>query len=210
MKKPESVNICYIRIDALYRNYFLAKHGTPAVFSPSSELASIVRNELVDNPMMKMQTCSIQLSFSDMAFNYKDKGQAIDAEVYTPKEEERDEFVAIVIPEEVRHFSGMIATTPTWQLNLHGSRRFRETVKVDFWRDFRNFQRDCIERALLLGETAGTEDIVSEFMTMYNIPMSLYENMLRYERRERTNALSKIEKRRTQLKNMTGNTFLYT
>ncbi len=210
MKKPKTVNICYIRIDDLYRNYFVAKHGSPAVFAPSSQLAAIVRNNLMDNPMMCAQSDGLHLSFSNLAFNYKDKGQILDAAVHMPCDEERHQFVTITLPDEVRRFSEIINTSYTWQLNRFGARRFREEVKTDFWREFRNFQRDCIERAQLMGETVGTEDIVSDFMTMYNIPMALYENMLRYERRERANALSKIEKRRMQLKNRTGNSYLYT
>lgn len=206
----ESLNVCYLRIDPLYRNYFIAKHGSPAVFSPSSELASVLRNNLMDNPTLGVQTESIQLSFSNLAFNYKSKGQAVDAKVHTPKDEEREHFVAILMPDEVRRFSGMVPTSPSWQLNLHGSRRFREVVKIDFWREYRRFASDCTARAQLLGESVTTEDIISEFMTMFGIPMSLYENMLRYERRERASALSKIEQRRGQYEKMTGNQFLYT
>lgn len=210
MKKPESVNICYIRIDALYRNYFLAKHGTPAVFSPSSELAAIIRDNLMDNPFMRAQSDGLHLSFSDLAFNYKEKGRILDADVHMPDESERDQFVAINIPDEVRRFAGIIKTGPTWQLNRFGARRFREEVKTSFWREFRNFERDCVERGQLNGEAAGLEDIVSDFMTMFNIPMSLYENMLRYERRERNTSATKIEKRREVIKNLTGNNYLYT
>lgn len=213
-EKPEymkkEINVCYIRIDDLYRNYFIAKHGSPAVFSPSSELASIVRNNLMDNPMMSAQSDGMHLSFSDLAFNYKTNGQAVDASVHLPSDEERRLFVSIAIPDEVHRFSGMVKTSPAWQLNRLGCRRFREAVKADFWREYRNFSNDCIVRSHLTGESVTTEDIISEFMTMFNIPMSLYENMLRYERRERASALSKIEKRRMQYEKQTGNRFLYT
>lgn len=206
----KEINVCYIRIDDLYRNYFIAKHGTPAVFSPSSELASILRTELVNNPTLEAQSKSMHLSYSDLAFNYKEKGAATDAVVCQPSEEERRYFVPVILPDEVRKFSEIVPTSNTWQLNVHGSRRFRELVKLDFWREYRSFSNDCIVRSHLTGESVTTEDIISEFMTMFNIPMSLYENMLRYERRERASALSKIEKRRTQYEKLTGNNFLYT
>lgn len=208
MKKD--FNICYIRIDDLYRNYFIAKHGSPAVFSPSSELASIVRNNLMDNPDMAAQSDGLHLSFSDLAFNYKTKGQAIDADVHLPQDDERCKFVAISIPEEVHRFSGMTQTSHSWQLNRLGCRKFRDAVKVEFWNEYRNFSSDCLVRSHLTGESVTTEDIISEFMTMFNIPMSLYENMLRYERRERATALNKIEKRRAQYETQTGNKFMYT
>ena len=208
--KEEKINVCYIRVDDLYRNFFIAKHGSPAVFSPSSELASILRTELVNNPMLESLSTSMHLSYSDLAFNYKTKGAAIDAKVCQPTEEEKAFFVPVVIPDEVRKFSGMMNTSNTWQLNVHGARRFREAIKQEFWREFRNFFSDCMQRAKLNEENTGTEDIVSDFMTMFNVPMSLYENMLRYERRERASSLDKIEKRRAKYEHITGNTFLYT
>lgn len=204
------INVCYIRIDDLYRNFFIAKHGTPAVFSPSSELESILRSELVNNPLLESLSTSMHLSYNDIAFNYNVKGVAIDANVCKPTDEERAYFVPVVIPEEVRKFSGMMKTSNTWQLNVHGARRFREAVKQEFWREFRNFYSDCMQRAKLNDENIGTEDIVSDFMTIFNIPMSLYENMLRYERRERSSSMCKIEKRRAKYEQITGNSFLYT
>ena len=209
MKKE--FNVCYIRLPELYRDYFRTKFGNPAIFSPSSEMQFLLRTQLVNNPTLrKQETTRNTMSFSDRAFNYASKGQAIDATICMPCEEEREEFVAVLIPEEVVHYNSVVPTSDTWQMTANGVRRLRELIKEDFWRELSRFSEECNYRARISGEKVTREEIVSDFITMYNIPMTSYENFLRYETRHRVSAANDIEKKRNALEVQTGNRFTYT
>lgn len=208
MKKD--FNVCYIRLPELYRDYFRTKFGNPAIFSPSSEMQFLLRTQLMNNPMLGKQTYKTAMSYSDKAFNYTSKGQAVDAEICMPSQAERDEFVAVLIPEEVTRYNGTMQTSDTWQITDHGARRLRELVKEDFWRELSRFSEECNYRARISGEKVTREEIVSDFITMYNVPMTSYENFLRYETRHRASAASSIEKKRNALEMQTGNKFMYT
>lgn len=206
----QQFNVCYIRLPELYREYFRTRFGNPAIFSPSSEMQFLLRSQLMNNPTLGKQTYKTAMSYCDRAFNYKTKGQAVDAAVYTPAEEEKSEFVAILMPEEVVRYNRMATTSDTWQITDHGARRFRELVKEDFWRELSRFSEECNYRARCTGEKVTREEIVSDFITMYDVPMTSYENLLRYETRHRATQASNIEKRRNALEMQTGNRFMYT
>lgn len=204
------INVCYIRLSELYRNYFKTRFGSPAIFSLSSEMSAVLRSHLTNNPTLARQTIRAASSFSDLAFNYKEKGTVIDADVFVPSEEEKMEFVAIVIPEEVCHYNGVVQTSNTWQPTEFGTKRLREIIKEEFWREYQKFSDDCYYRGSITGEKITREDIISEFMTQYNIPMKSYENLLRYETRHRKEMEKKIEKKRSMMEKFTGNNFIYT
>ena len=207
----ESLNVCYVRIPEMYRNYFRTKYGVPAVFAPYSPMQCLLRRHLINNPTLaKQQLTRAAMSYSDRAFNYATKGSAIDAQVSMPAPEEKEEFVAILIPSEATHYNTVVATSDTWQLTANGARSFRELVKEDFWCELSRFAEDCNYRARLAGEKVTREEILSDFITMYNVPMTCYENLLRYETRHRVSATTHIEKKRNALETQTGNRFMYT
>ena len=124
--------------------------------------------------------------------------------------EEKEEFVAILMPSQATHYNTVVATSDTWQLTANGARSFRELVKEDFWCELSRFTEDCNYRARLAGEKVTREEILSDFITMYNVPMTCYENLLRYETRHRVSATTHIEKKRNALETQTGNRFMYT
>lgn len=207
----EQFNVCYVRLSDLYRNYFRTKFGVPAIFAPSSEMMGLMRSQLVNNPTLEKQQLTRQaMSYSDRAFNYNTKGQALDIEVARPDEGEKEEFASILIPAQVTHYNAVISTSDTWQLTANGARRLRELIKEDFWRELSRFTEECNYRARINGEKVTREEIVSDFITMYNIPMTSYENFLRYETRHRVASASNIEKKRNALEERTGNRFMYT
>lgn len=207
----QQFNVCYIRLPELYREYFRTRFGNPAIFSPSSEMQFLLRSQLVNNPTLcRQEKTRNVMSFCDKAFNYKTKGQAVDAQVCMPDDAERGEFVAILIPEQVAHYNAITPTSDTWQVTANGVRRLRELIKEDFWRELSRFSEECNYRARITGEKVTREEIVSDFITMYNVPMTSYENFLRYETRHRVSAASNIEKKRNALEMQTGNRFMYT
>lgn len=208
-KKTESPkeHVMYVRLSLYYINYLTTRYGNPVMFPSMMPLSQYVERYLVNNPTMCRLT---PFSFSETAFNYKEQNSLFHVNAYLPEKEARDEFVAIVMPAELIRNGTIVNPTSTWQLSAPGTVQFRKQVTRDFWMSFSQFHDDCQHRAQRLNDKVTTEDIVTDFITIHNIEMSEYENMLRYWRRNRNRMKDEIEERRNRLEAQTGNVFCYT
>ena len=206
----ENFNVCYIRIGEMYRTYLTSKYGTPVITPANSRLTMLLNSQLVHNPLLKKQKAGVQDSYSELAFNYRKKGSVFDVDICCPTDDEREDYVPVVIPAEVLMYNKSVATSNTWQISMNGARKFRTIIEQEFWSDLWNFMYDCRVYANAHAEKVTKESIISDFMIMHGIPMSLYENLIRYEKRKRIASVSDIEKRREMMEQQTGRLFMYT
>lgn len=206
----EKFNVCYIRIGEMYRAYVTSKYGNPVITPVNSQLTMLMNSQLVHNPLLKRQKAGVQDSYCEVAFNYQKKGSVFDVDICCPANDEREDYVPVVIPAEVLMYNKCVATSNTWQISMNGARRFRSIIEQEFWSDLWGFMYDCRAYANAHSEKVTKESIISDFMIMHGIPMSLYENLIRYEKRKRTASVNDIEKRRETMEQQTGRLFMYT
>lgn len=200
-------NVMYVRLSRYYINYLTTRYGNPVLFPAMIPISQYVDRFLVNNPTMCRLT---PFSFSNAAFHHKEQNPLFTINAYLPDKEERSEFVAIVIPDEVYRNGSVVNTSNTWQLSAPGAVQFRKQVKRDFWIAFSQFYDDCMHRAQRLGDKVTIENAITDFISIYNIEMKEFENMVRYWGRLRNQMQNEIEKRRDRLEAQTGNVFVYT
>lgn len=207
-KKKSENNFCYVRVSEYYGCFYKTKYGgEPIVFPEDDPLRIILEENLCPNPELK---CITPHSFSELAFDYTSKGQMLDAKVEVPDKSEYKDFIRVEIPETVYRRGIRKRTSDSWQLCREGANRFRKQIKRGFWSACMEFIDECRKRAQAMGETVTLESCISDFMMIYDIPMSHFENMVRSEQRYRQKLLPEINKKRGALEEMTGNVFIYT
>lgn len=207
-KEETGKRICYVRMREYYGCFFKTKYGgEPIIFSEDEALGVIVEQNIVQNPDLRMLTRD---SYSWLAFNYEQEGKVFDIDIATPLPEEKEEFVGIAFPETVYRRGGASKTSGNWQLSKKGVKMLREQMKKEFWLDCREFITSCKNHAKAIGETFTIEDSISDFMQMYNIPMSHFDNLIRNEQRIRKNLPAETGKQRDLYEQNTGNVFIYT
>lgn len=200
--------VCYLRVSAYFQEYLKIKYGGFPIRFPEVHPASVIlETRISQNPSLKALDIN---GYCSAAFNYKRVGKVFDIEIGTPAPDEREEFIPICLPESVQRFGGMVRTSDNWQLTQKGSKQLRKIIKREFWTDCLLFVDECFARARVTGENVTKEDAVADFMTIYEIPMEHYENMITYERRERKNIGRDIEDKRDRLEEQSTNRFFYT
>lgn len=209
-KKEPSINpnVMYVRLSKHYIQYLKTKYGDPILFPIMSPLNLCIERYLVNNPTMKELTT---FSYSELAMNptacHDDISYACIPQL-TYKE--RLEYVAVVIPNELIRPSRIINTSSTWQLSAVGAKMFRKQVKRDFWICLSNFYDDCRYRSQRMNFSLTFEDVVSDFITLYNIGMENFDNIIRGWRRIRYDIKNEVENHRDYLENKTDRSFFYT
>lgn len=198
---------CFLKVPDYQKKYLEIRYGSPVCFPQASMMQLYLRRYLVRNSTMKRIT---DFSCSSAAFNRNTSIPTIFTEYQPIKDEERAEFVEIEIPDEVMYGNKMVKVDKFFQLNPQGTRLLRKEIKNEFWMAFSQFRDECIFRASRIKETAYTEDIMSDFMNMYNIDIKNFETLLRNWRRMRTFIIGNIENKREELEDKSGNVFLYT
>ena len=200
-------NVVYVRLSKYYISFLTTRYGSPVMFPTMNPVNQCLERYLVNNPTLGHIT---PFSFSEQAFQYKENNPLFTADVYVPEYEVRSEYIGIVMPNEIYRNGTLINTSNTWQLSSVGAVQVRKQIKREFWMAFSQIYDDCVYRASRLGEKVTTENIATDFISLYNIEMSEYENMMRYWRRFRDQLNGEIEDRREHLENKTGNIFAYT
>lgn len=203
----EKNHTCFLKVTDYQKKYLEMRYGSPVCFPQTSMMQLYLRRYLVKNSTMKRIT---DFSCSSAAFNRTTSTPTIFTEYQPIKDEERAEFVEIKIPDEVMYGNKMVKVDKFFQLNPQGTRLLRKEIKNEFWMAFSQFRDECIFRASRINETAYTEDIMSDFMNMYNIDIKNFETLLRNWRRMRTFIIGNIENKREELEDKSGNVFLYT
>lgn len=207
-KEPSNKpNVMYVRLSSHFIQFLKTRYGTPALFPTVSTLSLCVERYLVNNPTMAEIT---PFSYSEAAFHQKPDDGLFSINAPCLTDEQRSEFVAVVIPSEIIRPGGAVKTSSTWQLSSAGAKMFRRQVKRDFWVYFSNFYDECRYRAQRMNETATFEDIASDFLTIHGIGMNEYDKIKRSWLRIRHEIKNEIENHRALLEEQTNRAFYYT
>lgn len=202
--------VCYIRMSEYFKRFYIVKYGGEPVRFPENHTLQVVLEEnLCENRDLRLLT---KECFSRMAFHYDRDGKIFDLDIACPDEDRKSEYLEVCIPDMIYNRRGLPKqTSDCWQLNKTGAERFRFAIKNEFWSDCIDFIRDCKARGAAIGEDVTIENAMSDFMLMYDIPMSHYESMLKAERRARLHSRPDEAKKKHQLlEEKTGNVFIYT
>lgn len=200
--------VIYVRLNEYLKNFFEMKYGFDgALFYEGHPIRLILETKLVDNPTLKSLT---PFCFSEVAYNYDSNMKVIDANVSVPDADSKDDYLAVIIPEQVIRRNGVCRPTGTWQLSEDGVRRFRKEATREFWMDMELFISQCFARASVLGERGSREAAIDDFMLAYNIPAAHTDSLRRGESRFRAKNYKEIEGVRDRMEIRSGCSFLYT
>ena len=146
-------------------------------------------------------------SYSQQAFNYKNTDLL---SVSCPDENEKEQFIAIVLPETIYKGCALLKVTPYYQLSKQGAIALRDLIKNEFMVDLFSFIDECMTRAKLSGTKVTREQAIDDFITIHGIEMSYRDNFYRYFTRERKKMLEEIEKRRDEREDAFDRQYVYT
>lgn len=202
-------NVMYVKLSIYFRKYIESKYGkSPVCFPLLSPMYSCIERYIVNNYNLSPISA---LSFSEYAFNYKgDNGLYENCNVSVPSEEDKANFLAIVIPGQVFRIGSLIKTSNNWQLSYQGAIEFKKLIRREFWIECIKFIDDCFHAARLQHFSVTRENAISDFLVAYNIPMTSYESILRSERRARIELRSEIENRRNWMETLNDTALTYT
>lgn len=208
MEKEQNRHITYLRISEYLRSYLCVKYGGEPILLPESHpCMGIMDKFLVRTPdMIPIYRDSYCEALVDEKMH-----SMVDSDMdYLPTEEEQQKFTAFVIPEVIHKYHSCIEADGFWSLPRAGCNKIRVVLKNEFWTDCFAFIGDCFNRAHARGESVTREDAMSDFMMVYNIPMDMFETLIRYHTRERTRMNRQIESRRQTLQSWSRNKMIYT
>lgn len=197
----------FLKVNDYLKKYLNMRYGSPVCFPPGSIMQLYLRRYLVRNGTMKRTT---DFSCSSAAFNFNSSGPLFTSEYQPIRDEERADYVEIEAPDEVMYGGKIVKVDQFFQLNPQGTRLLRKEIMNEFWMAFSQFRDECIFRASRLKEVSYTEDIMSDFMNMYNIEMEKFETMMRNWRRMRKKIKGRIESKRDKMEDKNGKSFIYT
>lgn len=203
----ENRHTFFLKVNDYQKKYLNMRYGSPVCFPPGSIMQLYLRRYLVRNGTMKRTT---EFSCSYAAFNLKSSNQLLFSDYQPIKDDERIDFIEIEAPEKVMYGGKMVKVNQFFQLNPQGTRLIRKEIMNEFWMAFSEFRDECIFRASRLGKVSYTEDIMSDFMNMYNIEMEKFETMMRNWRRMKKKIKGSIENKRDKLEDKSGKSFIYT
>lgn len=123
---------------------------------------------------------------------------------------EKQEYIAVQIPERIFKAGLIIKTSDNWQLSNTGFVEFNKLVKKEFWMECLKFVDECFTSARIQGLRTTRENAISDFMVAMDIPMQYYENMIRYYKRMINRINSDIEKKREWLESLNDTALTYT
>ena len=215
LKEYTGSRVTYLRISEYYRQFLVSRYGNVSpksdqptiVFPVSSPYYDIICRYLVNNVRMKPMSNN---AFSDNAFHYRMLDLFSENDISIPPASEKGEFFAVAIPDRVCHSGRVIDTSNYWQLSSCGLVEFNRTVKREFWRVCLAFIDDCFTQAKIEDRRMTRENAISDFMMTFDIPMELYENLYRYEKRFRKEMVRDIEARRQKMEKLNDVQMIYT
>lgn len=207
IQDKQVLNTTFVRISNYVRMYFYVKYGSPVNLPYSHPLYQLMSSHLVNNPTL----CRISKQSScHAAIDLYTRSCISDVPEGLSEGESVDELMEVVMPDTIHRSGTSISVGPYFQLDNIGARLFRKSAKSEFWQEMQLFIRQCFIRAANRGEKVSREEAISDFIIAYGIPMSLYENMLRCERRERKRLDEEIENKRDFMERRINDVFIYT
>jgi hypothetical protein len=207
MKKKEQQPlpvVTYLKVSSYLKSWIECKYGKIVAFQPMTQHQSCLCRYLVNNASMSNLT---EFCYSEAAFSYQNRDSFF---VSGPREEEKDQFIAIEIPKTIWKGFNELMTSRYWQLSKTGAIEMRRIIKNEFMVELFKFIDDCFTRARINGTKTGREQAVDDFITMYNIDMSWRETLIRYDQRDRKKMLQAIEEHRELTEKLYDRQFCYT
>lgn len=208
--EDNSMYCIFVKLAVYYRQYLRIKYGGPRIILPASGLMGMFLRS--DNALIRTDAsfrpesrCVSQLAFTQ-ALGCADILGA--QRILEPGQEE--EYLGFVLPQKIMVGRLFYDASPLWTLRQGKDAEFHKLIKHEFWNDCISFIGNCSIRAHARGEVPNKEDAISDFMVQYDIPMTEYENMIRYEKRWLGRITAEIEANRERMASMTGREFLYT
>lgn len=203
----EQRHSCFLKVSDYYKKYFEIKYGTPVRFPQNSLLGVYMKTHLFRDADFSGIT---DFSYNEVAFHLKPQKSLFTAQFKMLTEKEKEDYLELEIPESVCKFSGEVKVDKFFHLNINGSKKIRNELKREFWYDFARFHDDCIFRANRMGERVTSEDVMSDFIVLYDIDMKRFESMMRYWWRIKSRMKSDIKVRKEELESRTGRICIYT
>lgn len=208
-KDTEAPLVTYVKLSVHYRKYLQSRYGKDVVSLPLySPLYSCIEQYLINNASLSY-SCSrscTQFVFQCPSGCLTPDGRLVSDMKPTVKED----FVPILIPGRVFRSSGIMSTSPYWQLSKDGTVEFNRLVKAEFWNECLRFIDECFNVARIQGVRMTRENAIADFMVAMDIPMSCYENLVRYEKRIRKEIVESFEKKRAWLESFNDVVMTYT
>lgn len=210
MKKTltkEKINVFYLKVSDYYRSYLLSKYGEVVYFPTTTQAYDLIYRSIVNNGSMSALT---PFAFSEAAFNYDRSNELFDIDICLPPHDERKSFISIAMPNVVSRFGKTSEVGSTWQINRYGAIELRKLITREFWQDLLEFVDECFTRARINGIDITRENAISDFMSVNDIDMKWYENIIRYNKRFRRRRIKEIEQNRELLEQKLDAQFTYT
>lgn len=210
MKKTltkEKINVFYLKVSDYYRSYMLSKYGEVVCFPITTQTYDLIYRSVVNNGSMSALT---PFAFSEAAFNYVRSDELFDIDISLPPQDERKNFIRIAMPKVVSRFGKTSEVGSIWQINRHGAIELRKLITREFWQDLLEFIDECFTRARINGTNITRENAISDFMSVNDIDMRWYENIIRYDKRFRKRRIKEIEQRRNLFEEKLDVQFTYT
>lgn len=208
-EKPNGPYVTYVKLSVHFRKYLHSRYGKDVVCLPVySPLYGCMSQYIVNNSTLSPITpraCS-QYAFCHGEYASLSGNQ----ERISLQPFEKEEYVPLLMPKYVYRSNGMVPTSPFWQLNRVGAVEFNRLVKAEFWCECIRFIDECFTSARIQGRKMTRESAISDFMVSYDIPMSCYENIIRYDQRIRKEIIEDIDKRRAWMEMLNDTVMTYT
>lgn len=208
-KKSIAPPVMYVKLSVYLRQYLRSRYGKNVVILPlMSPLSACIDQYLVNNYSM------VQLSpnvCSQRMFNNEKMCDLFeDTSSFVLDQSEKQEYIAIQLPERIFRAGSLVNTSDNWQLSNTGFVEFNKLVKKEFWVECMKFVDECFTSARIQGIRTTRENAISDFMVAMDIPMLYYENMIRYYKRMKNRISADIEKRREWLESLNDTALTYT
>lgn len=201
--------VTYVKLSVHYRKYLQSRYGKKVVSLPLySPLYGCIEQYLINNASLSYfcyRSCS-QFVFQCHDDCFTPDGRS----VLNMKPAEKEDFIPILIPFNVFRSSGIVPTSPYWQLSKDGMVEFNRLVKAEFWSECLRFIDECFDAARVQGIRMTCENAIADFMVAMDIPMSCYENLVRYRKRIRKEITEGFDKKRAWLESFNDVVMTYT
>lgn len=201
--------VMYVKLSVYLRQYLRSRYGKDVVIIPfMSPIYSCMEQYLVNNYSMTRISTKV---CTQRMYNYNGTSDLFD---HTPAvvmdEAEKQEYVAVQLPERIFKGGLVIGTSDNWQLSNTGFVEFNKLVKREFWMECMKFVDECFASARIQNQRTTRENAISDFMVAMDIPMKYYENMIRYYNRMKNKIHSDIGNRREWLESLNDSALTYT
>lgn len=208
-KNVSAPPVMYVKLSIYLRKYMESRYGKDVVIVPfMSPIYTCMEQYLVNNYSMvriSPRACSQRM------FNYNGSSDLFqNSKTSIMDISEKQEYIAVQIPERIFKAGLIIKTSDNWQLSNTGFVEFNKLVKKEFWMECLKFVDECFTSARIQGLRTTRENAISDFMVAMDIPMQYYENMIRYYKRMINRINSDIEKKREWLESLNDTALTYT